>query len=88
MRYYHLLLILTDALDQWLSLMDIRPSLKRMDQSKVTQRPSKKSSKVNLIDSRVSAVFLPIMKLNLIHARRSAYISKVKSIDIMLNDQR
>jgi len=46
--------------------MDIRPSLKRLNQSKVTQRLSETSPKANLISSKVSIAFLPILKQNLI----------------------
>jgi len=53
---------------RWSSSMDTRPSSKRLNRSNVTQRPSETSPKANLIDSKVSVAFLPILKRNVIHA--------------------
>lgn len=46
-------------------------SLSRLNQSKVTQWLSETFPKANLISSKVSVAFLPILKQNLIHARCS-----------------
>ena len=71
---------------RWSSSMDIRPSLKRLNQSKVTQRLSATSPKANFINSKVSVAFLLILKQNLIHARCSEILSIVKS-RFYTNDQ-
>jgi len=77
---YRLFLTLLDGQDgDGPSSMDIRPSSKRSNQSKVTQRLSETSPKANLIDSKVAVAFLPILKQHFVHGRRSVILSIVKS---------
>jgi len=68
-----------DGLGRWSSSMDIHLSLKHLNQLKVVQQFSETSPKANLINSKVSVAFLPILKQNLIHLRYSVILFILKS---------